>query len=152
MMLWLKEEREIAGHTMSRLVSWRTATLLCIITGSFLWIGAPNRRAQAFIATWESRFGRCGSLREIRSLPEAELIYVREFPTGEWVAARSEHSCCSGAGFDATVFYDSAGAVRRDTSCSFCGYEGLKGRLDQVQARSLAQFYGGLHYLRLAPK
>jgi hypothetical protein len=62
----------------------------------------------------------------------------------------SEHSCSSGAGFDATIFYDSSGAVRVDRTHHFCGIEGLQSELGSVAATSLADFYTGLHQCQLA--
>ena len=60
-----------------------------------------------------------------------------------------EHSCCSGAGFDATVIRDSAGAIYADTTHTFCGIEGISGELSAVSADSLSGFYSHVNQLKL---
>lgn len=107
----------------------------------------PRWRAEAFIARWSAQLRKCGSIRAVKALPDADWVYTRKLPSGEWVAAASEHSCCAGAGFDATVFWDSTGRLQCDTSYSFCG--GPAGELDRVEARSLREFYARLPSLRL---
>ncbi len=112
----------------------------------------PDHRAEAFVAHWVGQFQNCPDVAGISALPPAErpdCIYIRQFTNGQWVAVRSEHSCCSGAGFDASVFLDSTRTIRYDTTYSFCGYEGLCGELGAVQATDLAGFYAALTNLTL---
>jgi hypothetical protein len=61
-----------------------------------------------------------------------------------------EHECCSGAGFNATIFKDSHGKTLVDRSYSFCGYESFCHVFGE--AKSLDEFYKyveGEHALRL---
>lgn len=69
---------------------------------------------------------------------------MRTFDSGEWVAARSEYSCVDGAGFDATVFLDSRGAIKYQVGHHFCGYEGLSSELQKVDTQNLTGFYAKL--------
>ncbi len=71
--------------------------------------------------------------------------YVRTFDSGESIAVRMEHACCSGAGFNATVLYGSDGKVLVDTEHCFCGYEGMVFELKSIPAGSLAEFIDGTH-------
>lgn len=109
----------------------------------------PAMARRAFIRTWTSRFRACHNLSDVRRLPDADFLCIRTFPTGEWVAVSSEHSCCSGAGFDATIFYDSRSQLQVDTTYSFCGYEGLVGALPGNDVGSLARFYDNLRSFNL---
>jgi len=104
-----------------------------------------DARTSHFVSARSKRFRTC------RTLPDAEHVapFTRGFSDGSWVAAVSEHSCSSGAGFDATVFYDSRGIIRVDRSHHFCGVEGLESELRQVAATSLADFYRGLQQCQL---
>jgi hypothetical protein len=78
-------------------------------------------------------------------------VVVRVFASGEWIVATCEYSCCSGAGFDATVIRDSTGATYANTGHNFCGIEGLGEGLGEysVPAASLPAFYSGLSKLNL---
>ena len=112
----------------------------------------PDHRADAFVTHWAGLFRKCPDLASIRTLPPKErpdCVYIRQFPNGQWVAVKMEHSCCSGAGFDASVFLDSTRIIRYDKTYSFCGYEGLCGELEKVQATELDGFYASLTNLNL---
>ena len=123
--------------------------LLCIAVGIcfdlFILPFAPYR-TRSFINHWSKEFRKCSNLQAIETLQEQEKahIYRRTFANGDWVAVKMEHACCSGAGFDATVFYDSSGKVYCDTSYTFCGYEVLNKCLNKIKADSLKDFYSVL--------
>lgn len=105
------------------------------------------QRAKRFITHWAVLFSQCNSLADVESIAQEErpdLIWMREFENGEWVIARTEHACTSGAGFDATVFRDSSGSILYQTTHHFCGYEGLCGDLRRAGATNLVQFYASL--------
>ena len=110
-----------------------------------------TQRPRAFIQHWSERFRTVDSLDTAKRLEQSEPVIVRSLPSGEWFIATCEHSCCSGAGFDATVIRDSTGAIYADTTHTFCGIEGLGGELSEhlAPATSLAAFYSGLSQLKL---
>src|SRR5438105_3117562 len=115
---------------------WFIAALGCLaVLGVVLPLfSSRDARASHFVSVQSERLRKC------HALPEAQRVaqFTRSFSDGSWVAAISEHSCSSGAGFDATVFYDSTGIVRVDRSHHFCGLEGLQSELRGVTAISLA--------------
>jgi hypothetical protein len=125
-----------------------TAAMGCVAALSMIVaLGSHSgERASRFVATQSQRLRACRTLPEVRQVAD----FTRTFPDGSWVAAVSEHACCSGAGFNATVFYDSSGGIRVDQTHAFCGTEGLQGELNQIAGNSLAAFYAGLHQCQLA--
>ena len=40
---------------------------------------------------------------------------------GSWVSVVMEHACCTGAGFDATLYVTSSGEAYLDTTTRYCG-------------------------------
>ena len=101
----------------------------------------------AFVNHWGMLFRKYRTpetFPEIKTSDRADLIFVRTFDSTEWVAARTEYSCTDGAGFDATVFLDSHGAIKYQIGYHFCGYEGLCGELRKVEADNLPEFYAKL--------
>lgn len=102
-----------------------------------------------FVRHWSERLRTIDSLDAAKRFGEGEPVFVRAFPSGEWLIATCEHSCCSGAGFDATVIRDSTGAIYSDTTHTFCGIEGMSSELSQVSAEALSAFYPRLTQLKL---
>lgn len=130
---------------------WRNTLLTLVILGlGAYWLLAG--RSQFFIWSWSRRLHSLGNLSAIEDYtqthPRAPL-YLLSFPSGEWVAVAMEHACCSGAGFNATIFYDSSGATYIDTTHSFCGVEGSGEELGRAGVDSLATFYPQLGKLKL---
>jgi hypothetical protein len=115
------------------------AILLLAVTTTIAWAIRPT----VFVRSWTARLRPCKSLTDIALLPERDRILTQEFSNGEWVAGVMEHSCCSGAGFDATIFKDSRGKIFVDRTYSFCGYEELE-QLFGPTIRSLDEFYSAL--------
>jgi len=101
-----------------------------------------TRRPRAFVCQWNEQFRKIDNLASARKFQEDNGVFLREFPSGEWLIGTCEHSCCSGAGFDATVIRDSKGAVFADTSHTFCGIEAMYSELGGIPADNLAGFYG----------
>jgi hypothetical protein len=110
-----------------------------------------SHRPHAFVQHWSERFQDVNSLETAKRIEQSEAVVVRTLPSGEWFIATCEHSCCSGAGFDATVIRDSTGAIYADTTHTFCGIEGLGEELGarSVPASSLQSFYLALSQLKL---
>ena len=48
---------------------------------------------------------------------------------GTWVAVVMEHACCTGAGFNATLYRTSRGALYLDSDSSYCGFFPLREEL-----------------------
>ena len=97
-------------------------------------------RPRLFVKRWVKEFAKCHMIEDVRCLPQSELIFVREFSDKTWCAARSEHSCATGAGFNATVFCDSQGRIYFNYDHHFCGYEGLAGELSRIAAQNADGF------------
>ena len=109
------------------------------------------RGPRAFVQHWTDRFRSIDSLDAAKRFEQSDPVIVRKLPSGEWFIATCEHSCCSGAGFDATVICDSTGAIYADVTQTFCGIEGLGEELGEhrIPATSLAAFYSSLTQLKL---
>lgn len=125
------------------------AVCLTGLTIAAVMANGVNPRSEKFVKHWVTTFKKCPNLKAVKSLPNAYRIYIRTFKNGEWVAISMEHECCSGAGFNATVFYDSQHKMYADTTYSFCGLEGLAGELGEIKATSLKAFYPSLTQLKL---
>ncbi len=139
-----------ARSPKGRLVAWVVLALIVASAFGVYWHYA--RRPQAFIREWSERFRPLDSLDAARELTKSEpWVVLRILPSGEWFVTTCEHSCCSGAGFDATVIRDSTGAIYADTTHTFCGIEGLGEELGErrVPAGSLPAFYSALSKLKL---
>jgi hypothetical protein len=102
-----------------------------------------------FVADSARDFRRLGSLKAMKNLPIEKQPYTRTFANGEWIAVQMEHSCCSGAGFNATVIYDSKGHLSFDTTRAFCGYEDMASEFSRIKAGSLKDFYRKVPGMRL---
>jgi hypothetical protein len=117
--------------------------------GIHYWLSWLDARPTRFVERWGAIFQRCGDATAypedkpfmIRKLPDGDVV-VRSLSDGQWVAVASVCSCQDG--FDASVFYDSSGLIQYNTEHHFCGYEGLCGGINGVEASGLAQFYKGL--------
>lgn len=110
------------------------------------------QRAKAFVSHCANVFLNNPSLEALRNLPEEErpdLISIRQFDNGEWIAARIEHSCCVGAGFDAIVYFDSKQTIQFCDDYTFCGIGELSHKMSETKATNLSEFYGKLNYLNL---
>jgi hypothetical protein len=132
-----------------------TALIAAILIGAGVvcyWLFRPDPRPMKFVEHWATTFQRLGCIEEIKKLSGADEPYLRSFPNGQWVAAQMEHACCDGAGFNASVYYDSNGLTQYDTTHCFCGYEGLCGELNEIEASDLTRFYGALSVRGIALK
>ncbi len=122
---------------------------IVLLAGSLVAYGYYATRADRFVRQWSERFKGVDNLEEAKRLEEVEPVFVHTFASSEWFIATCEHSCCSGAGFDATVIRDSTGAVYADTTHTFCGIEGMAGELREASGGSLREFYSHLTILKL---
>jgi|GEM_PF-4153282 len=120
---------------------------LALLVGTVYCLDA--RRPGVLIREWAERLRAVPSLAAAQQLAKKEPVYVRTFSSGEWDVATCEHSCCSGAGFDAKVIRDSTGAIYADKTHTFCGAEGMAEDLSYIQADSLAEFYAHVWQMKL---
>ena len=60
----------------------------------------------------------------IKGRSKDSLPLIIPLDSGEWYAVVLEHSCCSGAGFDAVMIKDSKGTIYTAEK-NYCGYEGF---------------------------
>lgn len=125
-----------------------TAVITAVVIGQFLWTPGASDRT---IAKWSEEFRNCRNLENVEKLATkgGNPVYILKFTNGEWVAARMEHACCSGAGYNATVFFDSHGKIYADKTYSFCGYEELESKCNRLATNNLAEFYKQFKELRL---
>ncbi len=131
---------------------WRVRTILIVILMAVVALTTYHHythRSEAFIQNWSQRFLAIKSLEEAKLFEKTEPVYVRTFPSGEWIIATCEHSCCSGAGFNASVIRDSTETIYTDTTHTFCGIEGMSEELHQVTSDTLTAFYPQLKQLKL---
>ena len=129
-------------------VRYFIAAVTCLLLAGFLLplFSTANARASRFIHSKGALLKNCESYADAQRVAQ----FARKFSDGTWVAVISEHACSSGAGFDATIFYDSSGIMRVDKTHHFCGTEGLENELSRVTASTLREFYAGLPDCKLA--
>ena len=120
-----------------------------LVVGAFAAYRSYTQRPRAFVQHWSERFRTVDSLDTAKRFEQSEPVYVRTLSSGEWFIATCEHSCCSGAGFDATVIRDSTGAIYADTTHTFCGIEGMSSELAAASSDTLSAFYTRLKQLNL---
>ena len=132
---------------------WLIVVAVCLLfgvvaLGTYLHL---KHRPQAFIEHWSEHFSTVNRLDLAQRFARTEPVIVRIFPSGEWLIATCEYSCCGGAGFNATVIRDSTGAIYTNVGRNFCGIEGLDEELGERlnPATSLPEFYSTLSGIEL---
>ena len=71
---------------------------------------------------WSNDFSKIKTIRDAEECSQADRdIFVYKFDNNEWLIARCETSCCSGAGYDISIIHDSQGNTYMNTDYSFCG-------------------------------
>jgi hypothetical protein len=80
-----------------------------------------------------------------------ELVRLSD---GTWVAVVMEHACCTGAGFNATLYVTSAGRAYLDSDSCYCGFTELGEELSASDKKSIEAFLtsiksGGKHITEL---
>jgi hypothetical protein len=94
--------------------------------GTIAFIVAPIVvRARAFEDMGRTKFyATCRTKLSKVTKPEQDEKFAEKLNKQEWYTMRLEHSCCSGAGFDAVIIKDSTGNIYTKNQ-NFCGYEGF---------------------------
>lgn len=106
---------------------------------------------EAFTRHWKNRFETVNDLGAAERLEQSDHVILQTFPSGEWLVAVCEHSCCDGAGFNRTVIRDSRETTYVDTAHCFCGMQDLRFTFEASPAESLTSFYAHLSILKLRP-
>lgn len=95
-----------------------------------------------FIRSWK---------RTLISSPDAETAEnklkankeggaVVRMEDGTWVAVVMEHHCCTGAGFDATLYVTSEGETWLDSDTCYCGWESLEWDMAEYSKKDIRSF------------
>ncbi len=79
--------------------------------------------ASSFVRSWESQIASSDDPDAIESFvsKNKEGGWVIRTDDGGWVSVVMEHECCTGAGFNATLYVTSAGDSFLDTKTCYCG-------------------------------
>ena len=88
---------------------------LILIASLGIFITRESTRAQRFLRSAFAQFEGLGG---------AERVETIKFPSGESLSVILEHSCCSGAGFDAVAIRTSTG-IDYEGAKRYCGLEGF---------------------------
>lgn len=100
---------------------------------------APQSR---FIRHWTHTLRGSGSAAAAteaiqRNKEGGKMVHLAD---GSWVAVVMEHHCCTGAGFDATLYVASDGQAWLDSETCYCGFLPLDGELHEYSRQSIPAF------------
>src|ERR1043165_3027039 len=127
-----------------RVPRWLFCVLVIVGIGVACVFAYPSFAKSRFTTTWIRIFRQLPAKSGLAPVPASyrpDLLFVRDFPDGSWVAARSE--CTDDEDFNAAVFVDSSHSIRTSDH-HFCGYEGLSVELSEPSAANLGEFYARL--------
>ncbi|MES2708342.1 MAG: hypothetical protein V4726_17235 [Verrucomicrobiota bacterium] len=98
--------------------------------------------APSFARHWIQKLRHCGNT----AAAQEALLKNKEggrgvtMDDGTWVAVAMEHDCCTGAGFNATVYVTSLGGAFVDSNSCYCGFLPLGEELYGYDRRSIPAF------------
>jgi hypothetical protein len=73
---------------------------------------------------WSNDFSKIKTIHDAEEYSQGNRdLFVYKFENDEWMIARCETSCCSGAGYNISIIHDSRGETYMNTEYSFCGRE-----------------------------
>jgi len=114
-----------------RIILWPLILLGAALAG-VAWTGLLPRGTPFDYFSPEARFVRQwrSDLRSCSDPDSAKTLLKRNKEGGEavtmsdgsWVAVVMEHSCCTGAGFNATLYVVSTGETYLDSESCYCGW------------------------------
>jgi hypothetical protein len=132
-----------------RTVFWILALVASAIAGT-AWIGLLPRGSPfdyfspeaRFVRRWHSDLRDCADASSAQSLLNknkegGEAITMSD---GSWVAVVMEHHCCTGAGFDATLYVTSSGEAYLDSDTCYCGWMPLGDEIYTCPKTRVADF------------
>ena len=124
--------------------------LLCAALIGVAWIGLLPRGTPFDYFSPEARFVRRwhSDLRACSDPTSAQVLLKRNKEGGEavmmadgsWLAIVMEHSCCTGAGFNATLYVASTGETYLDPESCYCGWTPLGDEIYGYPMNSIADF------------
>src|SRR5690349_16023269 len=104
--------------------------LLSAVLAGVAWTGLLPRGtpfdyfspAARFVRQWRSDLRGCSNLHSAKALLQrnkegGEAVTMAD---GSWVAVVMEHDCCTGAGFNATLYVASTGETYLDPESCYC--------------------------------
>ena len=105
---------------------------------------APETR---FVSRWRSelRFCPAPAAAELILKDNKEGGEVVRMADGSWVAVVMEHACCTGAGFNATLYVSSTGEAWLDSATCYCGWMPLGDELAGYPATGVADFIAAVN-------
>ncbi len=111
--------------------------------GTFLDYFTPK---SVFIRTWKDRLLEChdqtAADKAVRGNKEGGTVVVMK--DGSWVALVMEHACCTGAGFNATLYVTSKGEAYLDAESCYCGFSPLTWELEELPVGTTSEFLTAL--------
>ncbi|RYD31091.1 MAG: hypothetical protein EOP86_18635 [Verrucomicrobiaceae bacterium] len=125
-------------------------TLLCAALVGVAWTGllprgtfldglSPQAR---FVRHWHSGLSHCADSAAAEALLKhnKEGGEVAMMADGSWVSVVMEHSCCTGAGFNATLYVASTGEAVLDPESCYCGWMPLGEEIYNHPKTSVSDF------------
>lgn len=125
-------------------------TLVCAAVVGVAWMGlwprgtpldyfSPQSR---FVRHWYSGLSRCADPSAAQALVKdnKEGGEVVRMADGPWVSVVMEHSCCTGAGFNATLYIASTGGAFPDPESCYCSWMPLGEELYSHPKTSISDF------------
>lgn len=98
--------------------------------------------ASSFVRSWESRITSSDNPDTIESFvsKNKEGGWVVRTHDGGWVSIVMEHDCCTGAGFNATLYVTSGGDSFLDMKTCYCGSRPLAEEISRYSRASPKAF------------
>lgn len=95
-----------------------------------------------FIRYWRQTLEKCPDAssadRALSANKEGgDVVHLAD---GTWVAVVMEHECCTGAGFNATLYVTSTKEAYLDSRTGYCGFFPLREELLSAEKRSIPDF------------
>jgi hypothetical protein len=95
-----------------------------------------------FVRKWEKELLNCHNIKTAEAMLKLnkEGGQVVTMKDGSWVSIVMEHSCCTGAGFNATLYITSAGGSYLETDSCYCSFSDLRDEIYGYSQESTATF------------
>lgn len=97
----------------------------------------------AFIREWQTKLESCKTHESATLILQdnkegGKVIFLSD---GTWIAVVMEHACCTGAGFNATLYVTSEGDTYLDSDTCYCGFMPLAEELMTHDKKSIDSFF-----------
>jgi len=104
-----------------------------------------SHEQESFRKKWIKKFKKVNTPADLKSLRLMDKVYFRKFKNGDWIIVAVEHSCCVGAGFDATLIKDNRNRIYFDFKYTWCGIPMLANKFSSIKADSVKIFFEKVH-------